>query len=120
MIPALKEDASFRVTFPKKTSGIASDLTGMSGNRWGVADGCPWQPVAAASIDDIWTGTRSKLAPNLESERQNRAAEEIRDLDGTLVVDRVNRVIHLPKGTCCSPLKAPRSKSIFRQSFVYQ
>ncbi len=113
IIPALKEDAVFWVAYPKKTSGIPSDLTGMSGNRWGVADGCPWQPVAAASIDDNWTGIRFKLAPNLESERQNRAAEEIRDLDGTLVVDRVNRVIHLPKDLAAVLSRHPEAKAFF-------
>src|SRR5213594_2274159 len=96
IIPALKEDAVFWVAYPKKSSGIPSDLAGMS-SGWTAYAGSPWQPVAAASIDDTWTGIRFKLAPNLENDRKDRTSEEMRDADGTLVVDRVNRIVHPPK-----------------------
>jgi hypothetical protein len=119
IIPALKEDAVFWVAYPKKSSGIPSDLAGMSSGGWTVYAGSPWQPVAAASIDDRWTGIRFKLAPNLENDRKDRASEEIRDTNGTLVVDRINRVVHLPKDLAAVLSKHPEAKAFFdRLSFT--
>ncbi len=97
IVPALKDDAVFWVAYPKKTSGIRSDLAGMSSGGWTVYAGSQWQPVASASIDGTWTGIRFRLAPNLENDRQDRAYEEIHDADGKLLVDRINRVVHPPK-----------------------
>ena len=37
IIPALKQDAVFWVAYPKKSSGIPSDL-GMSGSGWGGSE----------------------------------------------------------------------------------
>jgi len=113
IIPALKDDAVFWVAYPKKNSGIPSDLAGMSSGGWTVHVGSPWQPVASASIDDTWTGIRFKLAPNLENERRERASEEIRDADGTLVVDRINRVVHPPKDLAAVLSRHPEAKLFF-------
>src|SRR5215831_14002920 len=113
IIPALKEDAVFWVAYPKKSSGIPSDLAGMSSGGWTVYAGSPWQPIASASIDDTWTGIRFKLAPNLESDRQDRQSEEIRDADGTLVVDRINRVVQPPKDLAAVLSKHPLAKTFF-------
>ncbi len=90
-VSALKEDATLWIAYPKKSSGIPSDLAGMSG--WKVQEGSAWQPVTSISINETWTGIRFKYAPNLESERKERLSEEVRDIDGTVVVDRVNRVV---------------------------
>ena len=113
IIPALKNDAVFWVAYPKKSSGIPSDLAGMSSGGWTVYAGSPWQPVAAASIDDAWTGIRFKLAPSLENERKEGASEELRDADGTLVVDRINRVVHAPKDLAAVLSRHPEAKAFF-------
>ncbi len=119
IVPALKKDAVFWVAYPKKSSGIPSDLAGMSSGGWGVYSGSPWQPVAAASIDATWTGIRFKFAPNLESDRKDRSSEEVRDADGTLVVDRINRVVYPPKDLAAAFTKHPEAKALFdRLSFT--
>jgi len=119
IIPALKEDAVFWVAYPKKSSSIPSDLAGRSGGGWTICADSPWQPVAAASIDDTWTGTRFKLAPNLENDRQNRPSEAIFDADGMLVVDRINRVVHPPKDLAEVLSEHPEAKALFdRLSFT--
>lgn len=121
IVPALKADAVFWVAYPKKGSGIPSDLAGMSSGGWTVHAGSPWQPVAMASINDTWTGVRFKFAPHLEGERQDRPSEEIRDSDGTLVVDRINRVIHAPKDLAMVLSKHPQAKAFFDQlSFTHK
>ncbi len=113
IIPALKPDAVLWVAYPKKSSAVASDLAGMSGGGWKVHAGSPWQPVAAASIDETWTGIRFRLAPNLEKDRQNRESEEILDADGAVIVDRVNRVVHLPKDLAACLKRHPEAKAFF-------
>jgi len=113
IIPALKDDAVFWVAYPKKSSGIKSDLAGMSSGGWTVHAGSPWQPVAAVSINDTWTGVRFKLAPNLENERREAASQELRDADGTLVVDRVNRVVQPPKDLAAVLSKHREAKAFF-------
>jgi Bacteriocin-protection, YdeI or OmpD-Associated len=112
IIPALKEDAVFWVAYPKKSSGIDSDL-GMSNQGQPIHAGSPWQPVAMVSIDETWTGTRYRFAPDLENERKERVSEEIRDTDGILVVDRVNRVVYPPKDLAALLAKHPGAKEFF-------
>jgi len=112
IIPALKRDAVFWVSYPKKSSEIKTDLTGMSGG-WTVYLGSPWQPVASASIDQTWTGIRFKYSPGLGKEREMRAEEEICDTDGSVVVDRINRVVHPPKDLENVLSKHPAAKAFF-------
>lgn len=119
IVPALKEDAVFWVAYPKKSSGIPSDLARMTGGGWTVYAGSPWQPVSSASIDATWTGVRFKLAPGLETDRKDPPSEEIRDADGTLVVDRINRVVNPPKDLAEALSKHPEAKALFdRLSFT--
>ena len=113
IIPALKEDAVFWVAYPKKSSGIPSDLSRGASGGWSVYAGSPWQPVASVAIDAKWTGTRFKLAPSLENDRKDRPSEEIRDADGTLVVDRINRVVNPPKDLAAVLSKHPEAKALF-------
>ena len=112
IIPALKKNAVFWVSYPKKSSGIEWDLGRMSGG-WTVFQDSPWQPVASVSIDETWTGIRFKYAPDLGKERAARVEEEIRDADGTVVVDKVNRVIRLPRDLDAVISKHPTAKIFF-------
>jgi len=119
IIPALKKDAVFWVAYPKKSSGIPSDLARTSSGGLTVNAGSPWQPVSSVSIDSTWTGIRFKLAPNLENDKKDQPSEEIRDADGTLVVDRVNRIVNLPKDLAALFAKHPEAKVLFdRLSFT--
>jgi hypothetical protein len=112
IIPALKEEAVFWIAYPKKRSGIPSDLE-RAGGGWTVCAGSPWQPVSSASIDATWTGIRFKHAPDLKNERRDRPSEEIRDADGTLVVDRVRRIVNPPKDLAKVLSKNPEAKAFF-------
>ena len=48
-------------------------------------------------VDDAWSAVRFKYAPGLETQRHQRQEKTINDADGTVCVDRVNRVVTTPK-----------------------
>ena len=93
---SLKPDGLFWVAYPKKSSGIPSDLTAMSGDWEGSIDS-QWQPVSMIAVDEHWSATRFKHAPGLKQRRVQRQVEMIHDSDGALCIDRKNRVIAAPR-----------------------
>jgi Bacteriocin-protection, YdeI or OmpD-Associated len=94
-LSSLKPDGLLWVAYPKKSSGIPSDLTAMSGD-WGLDKDSEWQPVSLIAVDEHWSATRFKHAPELNQQRVQRGDEMIHDGDGTLCIDRKNRVIAAP------------------------
>jgi hypothetical protein len=92
-IAALKKDGALWVSYPKKSSGIETDL-GMG--EWDASKGSDWNPVAMIGLDDTWSSVRFKYAPGLDRAREARQDEIIRDADGTVCIDRKNRVITPP------------------------
>ena len=119
VLPALKPDAILWLAYPKQSSRFPSDLAGRAGSGWEIFSGSPWQPVSSVSIDATWTGIRFRLTPDLENDRKDRPSEEVRDADGTLVVDRVNRVVIPPKDLAALFSKRPEAKALFdRLSFT--
>jgi hypothetical protein len=95
-LTSLKPDGLLWVAYPKKGSGVASDLTAMSGDWEGSIDS-EWQPVSMIAVDEHWSATRFKHAPELKQRRVQRQVEMIHDGDGTLCIDRKNRAIAAPK-----------------------
>jgi hypothetical protein len=91
---AMKQDGALWVSYPKKSSGIASDL-GMG--EWNAPKGSGWNPVAMIGLDDTWSSVRFKHSPGLEEARHKRQEENIVDADGTVCVDRINRIVTPPK-----------------------
>jgi hypothetical protein len=93
-LSSVKTDGALWVSYPKKGSGIQTDL-GMG--EWDATKGSDWNPVAMIGVDDAWSAVRFKYAPGLEAQRHQRQEETINDADGTVCVDRVNRVVTPPK-----------------------
>jgi Bacteriocin-protection, YdeI or OmpD-Associated len=91
---AMKQDGALWVSYPKKSSGIQTDL-GMG--EWEAPKGSGWNPVAMIGVDDTWSSVRFKHAPGLEEARHKRQGENITDADGTVCVDRTNRIVTAPK-----------------------
>jgi uncharacterized protein YbdZ (MbtH family) len=54
--PILKDDTIFWVIYPKKSSGMETDLEMMSG--WEVTKPYGLRPVASAAINNVWTTLR--------------------------------------------------------------
>jgi hypothetical protein len=95
LVSSVKQEGAIWVAYPKKSSGIASDMTGMQ--EWAATKGSDWNPVASIAIDDRWSAVRYKYAPGLEERRHARQDEPITDADGTVVVDRVKRTVTPPQ-----------------------
>ena len=90
--PLLKQDTVLWVTYPKKSSGIKSDLEMMG--SWDEPAKYGLRVVAAAGIDKTWTALRFK------SEEQTKTSEfgngEIKTNEHSAFIDLENRKIILP------------------------
>jgi hypothetical protein len=93
-LAAVKPDGALWVAYPKKSSGIDSDL---SMGEWDLTKGSGWNPVSMIGVDDTWSAVRFKYAPGLEEARHTRQNENLRDGGGTVCVDRERRVVTPPK-----------------------
>jgi len=94
-LASAKESGAIWIAYPKKSSGIATDIAGMQ--EWDVTKGSDWHPVSVVGLDDTWSAVRFKHAPGLEEERHKRQSESIMDADGRACVDRVKRIVTAPR-----------------------
>jgi hypothetical protein len=90
--PLLKPDTIFWITYPKKSSGMASDLEMMS--SWDEPKKYGLRPVAAASINEKWTALR--LRQEGQSKVSEFGNEEIKKNEYAAFIDLDNRQIILP------------------------
>ena len=111
LVGAVKQHGAVWVAYPKKNSGIDTDLHGMQ--EWDATKGSDWNPVAMIAIDDAWSATRYKYAPGLEKVRHGRQSETIKDADGTVVVDRAKRIVTPPKDLQKLLAKSPKARAAF-------
>jgi hypothetical protein len=118
LVSSVKQEGAIWVAYPKKSSGIASDL-GMG--EWDATKGSDWNPVAMIAIDDAWSAVRYRFAPGLEKVRHQRQEEPVKDADGTVVVDRVKRTVTPPRDLHALLLKNAKAKAAFEPlSFTHK
>lgn len=55
------------VTYPKKTSGVKSDLS--REEVWAAMEGTGWRPVSQIAIDDVWSALRFRPTEDVKSRR---------------------------------------------------
>lgn len=55
-LQAIKPDGLFWISWPKRTSGIKTDLTRDDG--WETLHEAGWEGVATVSVDDVWSAIR--------------------------------------------------------------
>jgi hypothetical protein len=53
------------ITYPKKTSGVKSDLYREA--VWDAMSGTGWGPVSSVAIDDVWSGLRFRAVSEIRS-----------------------------------------------------
>lgn len=80
------------IVYPKKSSGIRSDLDMMS--SWEEPGKYGLRPVSSASIDETWTAIR--LKPCDQVKKSGVGKSEIRDSDMNRYIDVENRIVTLP------------------------
>lgn len=89
---AFKGDIIFWVIYPKKSSGIPTDLEMMS--SWDELAKYDLNGVAAAAVDATWTALRFR--PNQFSKKSDTCNDEIPKNDYAQYIDVANKQITLP------------------------
>ncbi len=90
--PMLKPDTIFWITYPKKSSGISSDLE-MTGS-WDELVVYRLRPVATAAINETWTAIRARF--NEQTQVSEFCNEEIKKNEHSAYIDLDNRQITVP------------------------
>lgn len=90
--PMVKPDTIAWICYPKKSSGIVSDLTMMG--DWDILAKYKLEGVAAASINDIWTAIRVRTTGL--AKRSTTANAAIKQNDYSAYIDVDNKKVHLP------------------------
>jgi uncharacterized protein YdeI (YjbR/CyaY-like superfamily) len=81
--------------------------------EWAATRGSDWNPVASIAIDDVWSAVRYKYAPGLEKVRHERQELPIADTDGTVVVDRLKRIVTPPRDLSALLAKNAKARAAF-------
>jgi hypothetical protein len=55
------------ITYPKKTSGVESDLS--REEVWAAMEGTGWRPVSQIAIDDVWSALRFRPTQDVKSRK---------------------------------------------------
>jgi hypothetical protein len=86
-VPSLKRNGMLWVAYPKKSSGIKSNLSRDSG--WEALTDLGYAPVRQVAVDETWSSLRFKH----ESERSTPSTFGV-DAPG---IDRQNRTVEIPR-----------------------
>src|SRR5690348_2999573 len=55
------------ITYPKKTSGVDSDLSREA--VWSAMEGTGWRPVSQIAIDEVWSALRFRPVQDVKSRK---------------------------------------------------
>lgn len=92
IVPVLKPDTVFWIIYPKKSSGIKSDLEMMS--SWDEPAKYGLGGVAAAAINETWTALRFR--PKEQTVTSDTCNDNIKQNEYSAYIDVDNRIITLP------------------------
>src|SRR5690348_400735 len=65
LLKAADSGALVWMTYPKKTSGVESDLS--REEVWSALEGTGWRPVAQIAIDEVWSALRFRPMADVKS-----------------------------------------------------
>jgi len=91
LTPVIKDDTVVWVCYPKKSSGINTDLAMM---QWDMLPPFGLDAVANAAFDDKWTGVRLRLIG--QRKKTGVGIDEIRENEYGKYIDVDKKVITLP------------------------
>lgn len=89
----LKPNTLFWIAYPKKSSGITTDLTMMG--PWDELKTYQLTPCASASISEVWTGLRLKQISLVKASPVRN--ENIQKNDFSNYIDVVNKQVKIPE-----------------------
>jgi hypothetical protein len=92
IVPLLKDDTVFWIIYPKKNSGIDTDLEMMS--SWDSPTQYDLRPVTSAAVNEIWTALRFR--PIGQSKLSEGRKEAVRNNEYSAFIDVDNKIITLP------------------------
>ncbi len=90
--PVLRPDTIFWIIYPKKSSGIKSDLEMTTG--WDELGKYGYGGVAAAAVNETWTALRFKLTD--QTKTSDTCNSEIKQNEYSAFVDVDNKIVTLP------------------------
>jgi hypothetical protein len=108
--PLLKPDTIFWVTYPKKNSGIESD---MKMGDWEEMTELKLQGVASIAVSEKWAGSRFR--PEGQAKISGTGKDEIRASEYAAYIDVDNRVIALPVYIKRILQQTPKAMSAYQQ-----
>jgi hypothetical protein len=109
--PLLKAETIFWIAYPKKSSGIKTDLEMMS--SWDEAGKYGLNTVAAISVNEIWTALRFRPAAlSKQSEGRN---DSVRQNEHSQYIDVDNKIITLPTDIADVLQQNPQAMAFYQQ-----
>jgi hypothetical protein len=108
--PLLKPDTIFWISYPKKSSGIESDLKMGS---WDELIQYGLDGVASIAVDETWAGSRFR--PLGQAKISGVGNQEIRQNEYSAYVDVDNKIITLPEDVNAILLQNPQAMAFYRQ-----
>ena len=111
IVPLLKEDTVFWIIYPKKNSGIDTDLEMMS--SWDSPTQHGLRPVSSAAVNEIWTALRFR--PIGQSKLSDGRKEAVRSNEYSAFIDVDNKIITLPDYIKTALEQQPSALAWFQQ-----
>jgi hypothetical protein len=110
IVPLLKPGTIFWITYPKKSSGIESDLKMGS---WDELIQYNLQGVASIAVNEKWAGSRFR--PKGQSKISGTGNAEIRENEFSAYIDVDRKIITLPPDMKNILLSEPQALSFYEQ-----
>ncbi|MEO6524291.1 MAG: YdeI/OmpD-associated family protein [Mucilaginibacter sp.] len=107
--PLIKPDTVAWICYPKKSSGITSDLTMMG--SWDELTKYNLEVVAAASVNEVWTAVRIRTIGL--AKKSNTGNAEIKQNDYSAYIDVDNRKVYLPTDVEAALKAVPQAFNLY-------
>jgi hypothetical protein len=111
IVPLLRDDTVFWIIYPKKNSGIDTDLEMMS--SWDSPAQYGLRPVASAAVNEIWTALRFR--PIGQSKLSEGRKDAVRNNEYGEYIDVDNKIITLPDYVKATLEQQPGALAWFQQ-----
>lgn len=109
--PLLKDDTILWIIYPKKNSGIKTDLEMMG--SWDAATKYGLRPVASAAVNEVWTALRFRPVEQVKVSAGRNDA--VKNNEYSTFIDVDNKIVTLPPDVKTTLEQQPDALSWFQQ-----